>query len=184
MPIAARSLPSPPRFTFSWGMLIGANVLWATSYVAAKFALAGTSLVVMLTLRMCISALVLLPLLIAKRGELRLTRRDIPQLAILSLAGFVINKFFEFGGLSLTTASDVALLITSESIFTAAFSWLLLREHVKKKTIFALLFGLVGVYLIIERSVFPNLAAGWGTLRVIGDLLVVVGLVVEALYTV
>ncbi len=165
-------------------MLIGANVLWATSYVAGRFALSGTSLVIMLALRMCISALVLSPLLIAKRGELHLTRRDIPHLVLLSLVGFVVNKLLEFGGLALTTASDVALLITSESIFTAAFSWLLLREHIKKKTIFALLFGLVGVYLIVERSIFPNLPTGGGALRMVGDLLVVMGLVVEAFYTV
>jgi drug/metabolite transporter (DMT)-like permease len=185
LPTAERSLPSsPPRFTFSWSMLIGANVLWASSYVAAKFALAGTSLVIMLALRMCISALVLLPLLVAQRRELHLTRRDLPQLALLSLVGFVINKLFEFGGLALTTASDVALLITSETIFTAVLSWLLLRERIKKNTIFALLLGIVGVYLIVERSVFPNLPAGGGALRVVGDLLVVMGLVVEAFYTV
>ncbi len=185
MPIASRSLPSlQSRTTFSWFMLISANVLWASSYVAGKFALRGTSLIIMLTLRMSISALILLPLLIMKRGELKLTRKDIPQLAVLSLVGFVINKLFEFGGLALTTASDVALLITSESIFTAALSWVLLREHVKKKTVLALLLGFVGMYLIVERSVFPNLPPGGGTLRIVGDLLVVMGLVVEAFYTV
>jgi drug/metabolite transporter (DMT)-like permease len=185
LPTVERSLSSQrPPFTFSWGMLIGANILWASSYVAAKFALNGTSLVIMLALRMCISSLVLLPLLWIKRGALRLTRRDLPQLALLSLVGFVLNKLFEFGGLALTTASDVALLISSETLFTALFSWLLLRERFKKTTLCALLLGLVGVYLIVERGVFPNLPSGGGVLRVVGDLLVVMGLLVEAFYTV
>ena len=173
-----------PRRTFSWFLLILANALWACSYVAAKFALRDTSVNLMNALRMIISALVLLPFLIAWRKELHLTRRDIPQLAVLALIGFVINKILEFGGLSLTTASDVALLITSESIFTAALSWLLLRERFRPLTGGALLLGLFGVYLIVERSLVPNIPAGGGALRVVGDLMVVLALVFESFYTV
>jgi len=165
-------------------MLIIANTLWAASYVAAKFVLRDTSVNLMLALRMSISALVLLPLLIALRKELNLTRKDIPQLALLALVGFVINKILEYGGLALTTASDVALLITSESIFTAALSWILLRERFKRMTGAALLLGLLGVYLIVERSLVPNIPSGGGVLRIIGDLMVVLALLLEAFYTV
>src|SRR6266699_3182228 len=138
--------------TFSWFLLMLANVLWASSYVAAKFALRDISVNMMNALRMIISALVLLPLLIALRKELNLTRRDLPQLALLAIVGIVIAKTLEFGGLALSTASDVALLISSESIFTAVLSWFLLGERFKPLTGFALLLGLLGVYLIVERS--------------------------------
>src|SRR5213082_3172148 len=167
-----------PRRTFSWFLLILANALWACSYVAAKFALRDTSVNLMNALRMIISALVLLPFLIAWRKELHLTRRDIPQLAVLALIGFVINKILEFGGLSLTTASDVALLITSETVFTAAFSWALLGERFKRLTGFALLLGFIGVYLIVERSLVPNIPSGGGLWRIAGDLLVVLAVLV------
>lgn len=173
-----------PRHTFSWFLLILANVLWACSYVAAKFALRDISVNMMNALRMIISAVVLLPLLIVMRKELNLTRRDLPQLALLAIIGFVVNKMLEFGGLSLTTASDVALLITSESIFTAALSWLLLRERFKPLTAIALLLGLLGVYLIVERSIIPNIPPGGGALRILGDLMVVLALVFESFYTV
>jgi len=172
------------RHTFSWLLLILANTLWACSYVAAKFALRDVSVNTMNALRMVISALVLLPFLIVWRKDLKLTRRDLPQLALLAAIGFVINKILEYGGLSLTTASDVALLITSESIFTAALSWLVLRERFKPLTGAALLLGLAGVYLIVERSVIPNIPSGGGALRVVGDLMVVLALVFESFYTV
>src|SRR5579884_2370409 len=168
--IQTQTSPSMPRRRLSWSLLILANVLWACSYVAAKVALRDVSVNLMLALRMGMAALVLLPLLIARHGELKLTRKDLPQLALLALVGFVINKLLEYGGLALTTASDVALLITSESIYTAALSWLLLR--------------VAGVYLIIERSLIPNLPVGGGAWRVVGDLLVVLALIFEALYTV
>lgn len=184
-------MPSPSsnhlpfaRNTSSWLLLITANTLWAASYVAAKLALQDTSVNIMLALRMGISALLLLPFLIARRSHLNLTRQLIPQLLALALIGFVINKLLEFGGLALTTASDVALLITGESIFTAALSWLLLRERFKPLTGFALLLGFAGVYLIVERSLIPNIPSGGGLLRIIGDLLVLLALLVESLYTV
>ncbi len=176
--------PNRSRRAFSWFLLIIANALWACSYVAAKFALLDISVNMMNALRMCIAALLLLPLLIARRKELRLTRSDLPQLALLALVGFVINKILEYGGLALTTASDVALLITSESIFTAALAWLLLREQFKLVTGLALLPGFVGVYLIVERSLIPNIPPGGGALRIIGDLMVVLALIFEAFYTV
>ena len=171
-------------FSFSWLLLILANTLWAASYVAAKFALQDVSLNIMLAMRMGIAALLLLPLLIARRKQLNLTRQAIPQLLLLALIGFVINKLLEYGGLALTTASDVALLITSESIFTAALSWLILRERFRPLIGFALLLGLFGVYLIVERSLVPNIPAGGGAWRIVGDLLVVLALLVEAFYTI
>ncbi|MGH2496599.1 MAG: DMT family transporter [Ktedonobacteraceae bacterium] len=181
-------MPTQPttrsRHTFSWLLLILANTLWACSYVAAKFALRDVSVNIMNALRMVIAALVLLPFLIAWRKDLNLTRKDLPQLALLAAIGFVINKILEYGGLSLTTASDVALLIASESIFTAALSWLLLRERFRPLTGVALLLGLAGVYLIVERSVIPNIPPGGGALRIVGDLMVVLALVFESFYTV
>lgn len=168
----------------SWLLLILANVLWAASYVAAKFALRDTSVILMLALRMIISALILLPWLLARRQELKLTRQDIAQLALLSLMGFVFNKLLEFGGLALTTASDVALLIASESIFTAALAWIFLRERVSKRTLLALVLGFGGVYLIIERSLIPSVPNDGGIPRMVGNLLVLMALLAEAFYTV
>ncbi|HYA99327.1 MAG TPA: DMT family transporter, partial [Ktedonobacteraceae bacterium] len=129
---------SRSRFTTSWILLILANVLWACSYVAAKYVLRDISANMMNALRMMIAALVLLPLLIVRRKDLNLTRRDLPKLAILAMIGIVLAKTFEFWGLAFSTPSDVALLITSESIFTAVLSWLLLRERFKVLTVLAL----------------------------------------------
>jgi drug/metabolite transporter (DMT)-like permease len=172
------------RHTLSWLLLILANILWACSYVAAKYALRDISVFMMNALRMILAAIILLPFLIVMRKDLKLTRKDLPQLALLAFIGLVVNKTFEFGGLSLSTASDVALLITSETIYTAVLSWLLLRERFKPLTGVALLLGFVGVYLIVERSLIPNIPAGGGIMRMVGDLMVVLGLIFEAFYTV
>ena len=180
----AVSLFPLPRHTFSWFLLILANILWATSYVTGKFILQSTSVNMLNALRMCLAALFLIPLLVYKRKEIHLTWRDFPQLLSLALSGFVINKVLEYGGLALTTASDVALLISSETLFTAAFAWLLLREQFRLLRLGMMLLGLIGVYLIVERSFIPTIPSGGGMWRIFGDLLVVLALMFDAFYTV
>lgn len=187
MSTTQRSSASPsssPRYTFSWLLLILANILWATSYVAGKFILQDISATMLSALRMCLASVFLIPLLLYKRKEIHLTWRDVPQLLLLALAGFVINKWLEYGGLALTTASDVALLISSESVFTAAFAWLLLRERFQLFRASLMLLGLLGVYLIVERSFLPTIPSGGGVWRILGDALVVLGLIFEAFYTI
>jgi drug/metabolite transporter (DMT)-like permease len=169
---------------FSWFLLIAANILWAGSYVASKLVLRELSVTMMLALRFGLSALLLFPWLLLHRKDLHLTRQDILQLGVLMLVGFGISKFLQFGGLALTTASDVALLIGSESLFTAALSWVLLKERLKGKAIVALLLGFFGIYLLIERGLLPLLPAGGGLWRIVGDLLVMLGVASESFSTV
>ena len=164
--------------------LVLANVLWAGTYTAGKIALRYLSPVELNALRFTLAALMLSPVLARGWRRLPRDRRSLLTLAFLTLLGFVLNKTFEYVGLSLSTASDVALLIATESIFTALLSWTLLRERVTGAGVAALAVGLLGVYLIIERGVAPNLGGGGGAARVVGDLLVVLSLLIEAGYTV
>jgi drug/metabolite transporter (DMT)-like permease len=163
-------------------VLVGCNVLWAGTYVAGKTALHSLSAIELNCLRFGVAGLTLLPLLWKQRHAIPWDRGSVLRLAGLCLLGFVLNKIAEFSGLSLTTASDTALLISSEGIFTALFGWILLREVVRGGAVLGLLLSLVGAYLVIERG-FVVPAFGNGT-RVIGDLLVVGALVFEALYSV
>jgi drug/metabolite transporter (DMT)-like permease len=126
--------------------------------------------------------LLLLPVLLFGRGRMRIRRRDLPRLALLCVLGFVLNKAAEYTGLSLTTASDNALLIASESIFTALLGWLVLREPLRRHSAAGLLFGAFGVYVVIMQGLNPPHLGG-GT-RLAGDLLVLLALVFESLYTV
>lgn len=164
--------------------LVLANVLWAGTYTAGKVALRYLSPVELNALRFSLAALMLSPVLARGWRRLPRDRRSLMMLALLTLLGFVLNKTFEYVGLSLSTASDVALLIATESIFTALLAWTVLRERVTTVGIVALAIGLLGVYLIIERGFAPNLGGGGGAARIVGDLLVVLSLLIEALYTI
>jgi drug/metabolite transporter (DMT)-like permease len=169
----------------AWAMLIVSNAIFAGSYAAGKIALRDLSPIMLNTLRFSVAALFLLPIVIAGRRRLRFPLRMLPRFALLVLIGFVVNKFFEYLGLKLTTASDTALLISTESIFTTLFSWVILRERLSRAAVLALVVGFFGVYLIIEQGILPHLGTGSSTgLRILGDLLVILALLFESGYTV
>jgi len=168
-------------------LLAFANILWAGTYATGKIVLGTLSFVQLNALRFSIATVVLGPVLLNGRSILwrELSHREsFRELARLVFLGFVLNKAFEYAGLSLSTAVDVALLIATESIFTAALSWMLLEEPATRSGIAALVIGLAGAYLIVARGLVPDLAGPSGVARIAGDLMVVLALIFEAFYTV
>ena len=164
--------------------LVVANALWAGTYAAGKIALADLNPIELNALRFTIASLVLLPALAHGWRRIPRDRNSLLTLAALTLLGFVLNKAFEYFGLALSTASDVALLIATESLFTAVLSWTALRERVTPSGIAALVIGLAGVYLVVERGFMPVLGLNGGNTRIIGDLLVIFSLLLESGYTI
>ena len=167
----------------AFGALVLANVCWAGTYAIGKIALTEIPPIELNVLRFIMASLLLAPVLIHYRKQIPRDRRMLFVLLQLTLLGFVLNKALEYIGLALSTASDVALLIATESIFTGLLSWTFLRERVTRSGVAALVIGLLGVYLIVERGLAPNLGNG-DTTRIIGDLLVILSLLLEAAYTV
>jgi drug/metabolite transporter (DMT)-like permease len=162
--------------------LIIVNLLWAGSYTAAKESMRVLSPVELNGLRFTIAGLILLPFLWRGRSGLQLSRADLPRLAMLCCCGFVLNKAAEFTGLNLTTASDTALLIASESMWTALLGWLILHEAMHRSSIGGLMVGAIGVYIVLERGLnVPSLGSGR---HLLGDGLIVLALLFEAYYTV
>src|SRR5579862_9817672 len=167
-------------------LLVLTNTLWAGTYAAGKIALRYLTPIELNAIRFTIATIALSPVLISQWRRIPRDRHTVLTLVALSLIGFVFNKAFEYFGLALSTASDVALLIATESLFTALISWTLLRERVTRSGVLALVVGMAGVYLIVERGVAPNLG-GAGVnqgARIIGDLLVILSLLLESGYTV
>ncbi|HEY6537965.1 MAG TPA: DMT family transporter [Candidatus Dormibacteraeota bacterium] len=162
--------------------LTAANCLWAGSYVAGKAALATWPFASVNMLRFTIAAAILLPFLWHGRHRLPQDKGDRWRLVAMCLLGFVANKALEYLGLSMTTASDTALLIAAEALATVLLSWALLKERVHRLEAAGLVLGGLGVYLVVEGGFrAPTFLAGPQSL---GNLLVVASLVLEAGFTV
>ncbi len=163
-----------------WLMLLASNCFFAGAYVAGKFALTAVSPVTLNALRFTLASLVLAPVVVRGWRRLRMNRADLGTFVAVSLLSFVLNKLFEYFGVNLSTASDSALLIAGEGIFTALLAWVVLRERATWLHGAALALGVLGVYLIIERGFVPHLDKGGGNARILGDALFVVSLIFEA----
>ncbi len=165
-------------------LLVIANTFWAGTYTAGKIALRELSPVELNALRFSLAALILSPALLRGWRSIPRDRATLLTLGQLVILGWVLNKTLEYVGLNLSTASDTALLISTESLFTALLSWMVLRERVRPIGVASLIVGLCGAYLIVERGLLPSLGGPSGAGRVIGDVLIVLSLLVEAVYTV
>jgi drug/metabolite transporter (DMT)-like permease len=173
-----------PATRLALGPLIVTNLLWAGTYVTGKIALGQLSSVELNAVRFTLAGLILSPVLIRGWRQIPLDRRSLLLLGQITLIGWVLNKALEYTGLALSTASDVALLIATESLFTALLSWMFLRERITSTSVLALLVGIFGAYLIVERGLLPHLGGGGGGRRVLGDIMVIGSLVLEAGYTI
>jgi drug/metabolite transporter (DMT)-like permease len=164
-----------------WLMLIISNIWFAGAYVSGKWALTTLSPVTLNALRMLLASSIMIPLVVRGWKRVELKRGDLIAFILLSFCSFVLNKFFEYLGINLSTASDSALLISGESIFTVTLAWLLLHEEISLVRIGALALGICGVYLIIERGFMPHFAtSGRIEQRILGDLLFLLSLTFEA----
>lgn len=103
-------------------------VLFSLNYILSKIALREISPLAFTYLRVCGSALVLAAIGGRSRAQLPVTRADWRAILLYSILGVVINQVLFIGGLSLTTAHEAALLITTIPLFTLLAAIALNRE--------------------------------------------------------
>lgn len=153
MTMSTPGTASPPRAALSgWffmgrveALLLAVAIIWGGSYSAVKFVTEQLPVLQFLLLRFGLTFLLLLP---ALRGLMRtgwlaaLTSSSL--LGINLLAIFVCETF----GVSLTTASNAAFLVSLCVAFTPLCAWLLLREKPSASECIATLVSLLGAALL------------------------------------
>jgi drug/metabolite transporter (DMT)-like permease len=135
------------RWPVTEGLLLLVAIFWGTSYGMTKSALVFTSVLMFIAIRFSLTFLALLPLVIRdfKLGLNRDWITALPTGAILSAIFFC-----EVIGVSKTTASNAAFLISLSVIFTA-FAERLVNKHEVSMTYKSLVvLCIIGVYLLSQ----------------------------------
>lgn len=115
----------------------------------------------------------------------KLFSRNEARIALVGLVGFCLDYVFFYHGLERTTASDAAILVNMEAIFTAVLGAALLGERLGARAAVAIAAACVGATLLLRPSVGSGAAYAAGlTGRAAGNALILVALVCEALATV
>lgn len=164
-----------------YAIVITANLAWGASYVVMKLGLADLTPLQLSAWRMLPAGLMALPLLWWQLGRQRLPARAWPGLFALGMGAFVLNKFLEILGIHLSTATNAALLLSMEPLFTITLGWLVLQEKLGGRRAIAFFIGALGAYLLIARGFsLPDFSSA----HVTGDLIFILGLTMEAAYSI
>jgi drug/metabolite transporter (DMT)-like permease len=174
------------------GLLFLANALWGTSYVVAKVALEQLPSPLLGALRFTLASTLLWLIILGQRlwgrrqqprPEARLTPGAAWRLLGLGLIGVAANHLVTNYGQSLTTATDASLMIVGEVIFTTVLGFLILRERPGRWKWIGVAIGGVGAATLILSGAESSDAVT-GLMRAGGDLLILLGLPLEALYSI
>lgn len=159
--------------------LTAAAAIWGGMYVASKYVLDYIPPFTLLVIRLAIAALILGPLLIARR-EWRVRPQHRLLMAVLGVVGFTFSLGFQFWGTKLSTAHNGGLITSASPAFIMLFAVWLLRERLTWQRVTALLLASTGVLAVIG----PESGSHSSPTLWVGNLCLVGAAITWALYTV
>ncbi len=172
----APAMPRAARFA-----LLFACLLWAVSFVATKVALETTPPLLVVSLRLVISALCFLPFLVRGRpGQLE-SPRILARLFGLSLLGTGLHYGLQTVGLQYTTATNASLFAVTGPITILLLSAVVLNERISLQKAFGIVIAVVGVLVVMGRGTLSGFDFG---AHAFGDLMVLISIVMWGLFTV
>jgi drug/metabolite transporter (DMT)-like permease len=145
--------------------MAGVNMIWGAAFPLTKPALAAIPPFTFALLRFSVAMAVLLPL--AGREALALLRgRDGRRLAAMGLLGFCVAQLAQTLALSLSPASDIALLSTATPLWIALLAGLWLGERLSRRATLGFALAIGGLVLILWPE---DAAAAVANGRILGD---------------
>ena len=105
-------------------------------------------------LRFLIGSAALFPFAIKdlKKKNIKLTRSDILKMLCLGVLAVPVSMSLFQIALVYTPASTLAVLISSNAIFVAPFSYFILHEKIDRPIIISLILGIAGMIVIVSPS--------------------------------
>lgn len=152
------------KFGFDWGkiynteiLLLTVPVFWGTSYVAAKIGMQDLLPLNLVILRFVIASLLFSLLLLIKKNEVQLDKKDIPQFFLLGFIAITFFYYIHYTGLQYTTSTNAGLIMAISPIFLALFCIVTKKEKVSNHTFLGICIAFIGVLLVITQGDIYNL---------------------------
>lgn len=147
--------------------------------MAVKYLLGDLSPVNLILVRFITGSLLLF-LLLFFLEDVKVPPRDMWRLTLLGAVGVALYQFVFTFALKYTSAVNVGILINMSPIYGGFLSSLFGYEKFRKKTIFAILTGFAGVYVLMTKGDWNVLLRG----DVTGNVLALFASLFWALYTI
>jgi len=148
--------------------LLSTALLLGTNPVAVKYAVGYVSPLPFAALRFTLAGLVLLAILRLFDPECRIRQGDFWALAGVGTVGVALNNVAFTFGVSMTSASDTALIVATAPLWGMLLGFVLGLERPKLKGLIGVGLALVGVGVIVYRGLGASGTSLTGDLLVMG----------------
>jgi drug/metabolite transporter (DMT)-like permease len=156
-----------------FGLIAGliAASIWGGMYVVSKVILDVVPPFSLLTARLVLGVLTLLPFVIRKPG-INFTRKQWGQVLGVGLVGYGVSLSFQFIGTKLSTAANGSLVTSATPAFVLIFAAWILSERVTRLRLAALGLATLGVVIVIDpRNAYLSPTLFWGNLSLVAAAL-------------
>jgi drug/metabolite transporter (DMT)-like permease len=148
--------------------LILTAVCLGTNPVAVKYAVGYIPPMPFVSIRFVLAGLVLWTILRLSDPKGRLRRKDFRDMVGLGLVGIALNNILFTTGVSITSASNTALVVATAPLWGMFLAFVLGWERPKLKGIVGVGLALLGVAMIVYRGLGESEASLSGDLLVMG----------------
>jgi len=152
-------------------------LIWSTSFVSTKIAFASFPPLTLGAARFAIASLVLGVVLVSKKEFIKPTVKDLGIMSVSGILGITLYFAMENIGVSLTSASNAALIVASYPAITALLELIIYRVKISWLKGIGIALAIIGVY---QLSYTGQGSAEGG--QVTGNIILIVTGVVWALY--
>lgn len=146
------SLPSPAAGLTPYLPILAGAALWGTlGVIAQRLYAAGMTPLEVVSLRAGLAFLGLgLFMVLFRRRELRVARRDLPFFALYGLVSIGLFYFFYFQAIRLTGVTMAVVLLYTAPAFVVILSFYLFQEPLTRVRIVSLLATFAGSFLVVR----------------------------------
>ncbi len=160
--------------------LLGAVVLvWGANFGIVKSAYQDLPPILFAALRFTASGILLLIVTFWKEKGVRVRKEDLGKVVIVGVFGLGLYQILWSLGLNLTSASNSALILSTQPLLGALYVDLIEKESVGKRQYWNMLLALAGVVLVILK---PTAKLHFSLNTISGDLLTLMASFCSAIF--
>jgi len=157
--------------------VLGALILWSSSFVAIKFAYTTYPPITLAVVRFIVATLILGALTLLPKNRVKLEKKDIFTVAVCGLTGIMLYAVLQNIAMQWTSASSATLIIASYPIITLLMESLIYKIKLSAIKIVAVLIAIAGVVILSYVKAESRLEG-----ELLGIVLLVIAGVVWAVY--
>jgi drug/metabolite transporter (DMT)-like permease len=132
------------------GSLLLVAAFWGSNFISMKYLLRSISPVELLLLRLMLGSLIFgVVLLATSRSWPRFTRSEWRHLAVIGTLGISVNISAVAFGTQMIPAGLASLIVTSNPVFTALLSRVVLGEALTRRKIFGIVVAFCGFLIVL-----------------------------------